>query len=134
LQIVISEDNLIVVALRAALADATKELTMAFVVVNLASEYLPDGSFHVYSPDVPGFHVVNQDRKRSQEQIFFETALPILRDTMAQRVFEAKVGEAVTIKDMPITTIESFVPHELARRLRRDAKPGIPTQVLAEIT
>ena len=107
---------------------------MAFVIVNLASEYLPDGSFHVYSPDVPGFHVVDRDRKRSKEQIFYETALPVLRDTIVQRVVEAKVGEAVSIKDMPITPVDSFVPHELSRRLRRDIKPGLPTRVLAEIT
>jgi hypothetical protein len=107
---------------------------MAWVIINLSSEYLPDGSFHVYSPDVPGFHVVDQDRKRSKEKVFYETALPILRETMAQRVAEAKVGEAVTIKDFAITSIDSFVPHELARRLRRDMKPGIPTRVLAEIT
>jgi hypothetical protein len=100
----------------------------------IESEYLPDGSFHVYSPEVPGFHVINQDLKRSKEQVFYETALPVLRETMAHRVFEAKVGSGVSIKDMPITPIESFVPHELTRRLRSDIKPGIPTQLLAEIT
>jgi hypothetical protein len=107
---------------------------MAWVVVNLSSEYLPDGSFHVYSTDVPGFHVIDQDRKRSKEQIFHETALPVLQDTMAQRVVEAKVGESVRIvTDLSITPIDSFVPHELSRRLRRDMKSGIPTRVLAEI-
>lgn len=108
---------------------------MAWVVVNLSSEYLPDGSFHVYSPDVPGFHVIDQGRKRTKEQIFYETALPVLQDTIVQRVVEAKVGGAVRIvTDMSITPIDSFVPHELSRRLRREMKPGLPTQVLAEIT
>jgi hypothetical protein len=116
------------------LADATEELTMAFVVVNLASEYLPDGSFHVYSPDVPGFHVIDRDGKRSHQQIFRETALPVLQETMTRRVVEAKVGETVLITDMPIVDIGSFVPRELQQQLlRRGSTPGIPKQLVAEI-
>ncbi len=106
---------------------------MAFVVVSLASEYLPDGSFHVYSPDVPGFHVIDRDGKRSHEQIFRETALPILQDTMSRRVVEAKVGERVRIADTAITEIGSFIPEEL-RRLHGDHRPSrIPKQLIAEI-
>jgi hypothetical protein len=107
---------------------------MAFVVVNLASEYLPDGSFHVYSPDVPGFHVIDRDGKRSHQQIFRETALPVLQETMSRRVLEAKVGERVRIADTDITEIGSFIPEEL-RRLHGDRRPlGIPRQLIAEIT
>lgn len=107
---------------------------MAFVIVNLASEYLPDGSFHVYSLDVPGFHVVERDGKKSHQQIFRETALPVLQETMTRRVVEAKVGERVKITDIPIAEIGSFVPEELSRRLRRDHRPSsIPKHLIAEI-
>jgi hypothetical protein len=108
---------------------------MAFVIVNLTSEYLPDGSFHVYSPDVPGFHIIERGSKRSHEQIFHETALPLLQDTMSRRVVEAKVGERVRFNgDMSVTEIGSFVPEELRNRIRRDRPSGIPRQLIAEIT
>jgi hypothetical protein len=104
---------------------------MAFVIVNIESEYLPDGALHVYSPEVPGFHVINRDRK-SRAEIFHETALPILEDTMSRRVVEAKVGERVRFRrETPITEIVNFVPEELNRRFR--AKMEIPKKLLAEI-
>jgi hypothetical protein len=105
---------------------------MACVIVNLASEYLPDGSFHVYSPNVPGFHVIEREHKRTNEQVFYETALPVLRETMSRRVAEAKVGEGVRFADVP-TPIDSFVPDELSRRLRRERPRDLPKQVIAEI-
>jgi hypothetical protein len=107
---------------------------MTFVVVNLASEYLPDGSFHVYSPDVPGFHVIDQGGKRSHEQIFRETALPVLEQTLSRRVLEAQVGKSVRItNDTPLTEVGSFVPNELRRRINRDRPFGIPKQLIAQI-
>src|SRR6266851_6608921 len=106
---------------------------MAFVVINLESEYLPDGSFHVYSPNVPGFHIIDRDGKRSHEQIFLETALPVLQETMSRRVVDAKVGERVRFNgDMRVTEIGSFVPEELRNRIRRDRPLGIPKQLIAE--
>ena len=108
---------------------------MAFLVVNLENEYLPDGSFHVYSPDVPGFHVVERDIKKSHQQIFHETALPILRDTMIRRVVEANVGKSVRlITETPLVQIRNFVPEELRQRLQEARPVGIPAQLLAEIT
>jgi hypothetical protein len=109
---------------------------MAFVVVNIESEYLPDGAFHIYSPDVPGFHVVERQR-RSQAEIFYETALPVLEQTMSGRVAAAKVGERVTFRfrEMPIIEIGKFVPDELNRRFRGSgSKTDIPKKLLAEIT
>jgi hypothetical protein len=104
---------------------------MAFVIVNIESEYLPDGALHVYSPEVPGFHVINRDRKPRAE-IFHETALPILEDTLSRRVVEAKVGERVRFRrETPITEIGNFVPEELSRRF--GAKTEIPKKLLAEI-
>lgn len=106
---------------------------MAFVIVNIESEYLPDGAFHVYSPDVPGFHVINRDRK-PQSEIFYETALPVLEQTMTRRVAEAKVGERVMFRfrDMPIVEIDKFIPGELNRRVH-GVKADIPKKLLAEI-
>ena len=108
---------------------------MAYLIVNLASEYLPDGSLHVYSPEVPGFHVIEQDTKRSHQDVFHETALPILQDTMTRRVVEANVGKNVRlVVDTPLLQISNFVPEELRRRVREQRPVGIPKQLIAQIT
>ncbi len=107
---------------------------MAYLIVSLATEYLPDGSLHVYSPEVPGFHIVEPDTKRSHQEIFRETALPILRDTMTRRVVEADVGKDVRLViDTPLLQISNFVPEELRRRVREERPVGIPSQLIAEI-
>lgn len=108
---------------------------MAYLIVNLASEYLPDGSFHVFSPEVPGFHVVEKDTKRSHHEVFLETALPILRDTMTRRILEANVGTNVRlVTDTPLLQISNFIPEELRRQVREQRPVGIPKQLIAEIT
>ena len=108
---------------------------MAYLIVNLASEYLPDGSLHVYSPEVPGFHVIEQDPKKSHQEVFLETALPVLQDTMTRRVVEANVGKNVRlVADTPLLQISNFVPEELRRRVREERPVGIPRQLIAEIT
>jgi hypothetical protein len=107
---------------------------MPFVVVTLASEYLPDGSFHVYSPNVPGFHVVHKNNKQTHEQLFHETALPILEETLTRRVIEAKVGERVIFdRQRTIAKVDSFVPDELRRAINRDRPFEIPHHIIAEI-
>jgi hypothetical protein len=106
---------------------------VAFVIVNVESEYLPDGALHVYSPDVPGFHVINRER-RSRSEIFYETALPVLEETLNRRVAEAKIGKQVhfRFRDLPIVDIGQFVPSELARRFS-GPKADVPKKLLAEI-
>jgi hypothetical protein len=107
---------------------------MPFVIVNIASEYLPDGSFHVYSPDVPGFHVVDGDHNRPRVEVFYNTALPILEDTLRQRIVQAQAGERIRFNhEMRIAHVESFVPAQL-RLLRADSRPEIPRQLIAEIS
>lgn len=110
---------------------------MAFVVVNVASEYLSDGSFHVYSPDVPGFHVIERDSKKSNEQVFWGPALRLLEETLSRRVVEANVGKTVYLekhtKETPLVEIHNFVPEELRRRLGGDRSRGLPSQLIAEI-
>jgi hypothetical protein len=104
---------------------------MAIVIVNLETQYLPDGSLHMYSPDVPGFHVVDHERKRSQEQLFHEIALPLLRDTITRRAVEAKIGDRVQVNWKDILNVKSVVPAELARRAKVQA---IPKQLIFEIS
>lgn len=107
---------------------------MAFVVINVASEYLPDGSLHVYSPDVPGFHVVERDSEKSQSEVFWGHALRLLEETMSRRVAEANVGTMVSFtQGVPLVEIHQFVPDELRHRLREHPRRAIPTQLIAEI-
>ena len=105
---------------------------MAFVVLNLASEYLPDGSCHIYSPNVPGFHVVEKRGGMSMEQLMREKALPILQDTLTRRVHESKTGKEVRFHG-PAVNITSFVPTELTARLHQKGAHSLPQQVVAEI-
>jgi hypothetical protein len=104
---------------------------MAIVIVNLETKYLPDGSVHMSSPDVPGFHVVDHGRERSREQFFVEIALPILEQTIGRRAAEAKIGERAQIRWKDILDVKSIVPAELERRVK---VPGIPRQLIAEIS
>jgi hypothetical protein len=106
---------------------------MAIVIVNLETQYLPDGSLHMSSPDVPGFHVVDREPKRSREQFFVETALPILEATIGRRAMEAKIGERAQIRWKDILDVKSVVPAELKRRAE-PVKGTIPRQLIAEIT
>src|SRR5689334_18270885 len=76
----------------AAVVDNEERTRMAIVVVELTSEYLPDGSFHVYSREVPGFHVVEPaGSKLSHRELYLEKIAPILRETMERRVIQAEV-------------------------------------------
>jgi hypothetical protein len=109
---------------------------MALVIVNLTSEYLPDGSFHVCSPEVPGFHVVEPPgSKVSHKTLFHEKIRPRLTETMQRRVAQAKVGSTVWFReDLPVAEVRNFIPEELRRRL--GGKPqanGIPALLIAEI-
>jgi hypothetical protein len=70
---------------------------MALVIFNLETEYLPDGCLHISSPDVPGFHVVDRERK-PPEQFFLETALPLLQATIHRRAVEARIGEHIQVR------------------------------------
>jgi hypothetical protein len=109
---------------------------MAIVVVSLTSEYLPDGSFHVYSPEIPGFHVVEPaGTKTSHETLFKEKIRPILGETMQRRVRQAEVGSVVGFRDdMPVVEIRNFTPDEIRRTLGgKDRANGIPAQLIAEI-
>ena len=110
---------------------------MAIVIINLASEYMPDGSFHVYSPEIPGFHVMSPaESKMSHATLFREKVQPILTETMKRRVTQAKVGHNVKFRDdLTVVQIPNFIPEELRRRLsdKRSAN-GIPAQLIAEIT
>jgi hypothetical protein len=107
---------------------------VSYFVVNLEREYLPDGTLHVYSPEVPGFHVTSPpDSKKSQRDIFNETALPILTDTLSRRVMEANVGKVVRIHNANLVKIRSFVPNELQRCLDRKESVDFPDQLLAQI-
>jgi hypothetical protein len=105
---------------------------MAIVIVNLETRYLPDGSLHMSSPDVPGFHVVDHERKRSQTQFFVEKALPLLEQTIGRRAAEAKIGERATVHWKNILDVKSVVPAELARRAK--VADVVPRQLIAEIT
>jgi hypothetical protein len=107
---------------------------MTIVIVNLETQYLPDGSLHMSSPDVPGFHVVNHDRKRSREQFFVETALPVLEQTIGRRALEAKIGERAKVRWQDVLDVNSVVPAELARRSVKMDRPTIPRRLIAEIT
>ena len=104
---------------------------MAIVIVNLETRYLPDGSLHMSSPDVPGFHVIDHERKQSREQFFHERALPLLRETICRRAMEAKIGDNVQVQWKDILDVKSVVPAELARRAK---VPGLPRQLIVEIT
>src|SRR6516162_475071 len=106
---------------------------MSIVIVNLETKYLPDGSLHMYSPDVPGFHVVDRERKRSREQLFVETALPLLEATISRRAVEAKIGERAQLRWKDILDVKSVVPAELKRRAVQ-VRGTIPRQLIAEIT
>jgi hypothetical protein len=108
------------------------EWDMAFVVLNLASEYLPDGSCHIFSPNVPGFHVVEKKGGMSMEKLMHEKAMPILQDTLTRRVQESKMGKEVRFRG-PALSITSFVPLELNNRLRQKGWQSLPQQVIAEI-
>jgi hypothetical protein len=105
---------------------------MAIVIINLETQYLPDGYIHISSPDVPGFHVVDHERKGTPEQFFLETALPVLQDTIGRRVIEAKIGERVQLRWKEILGVKSVTPAELARRVKLAEMP--PRHLIAEIS
>ena len=104
---------------------------MAVVIVNLETEYLPDGSVHISSPDVPGFHAVDRER-RPPKQFFLETALPLLRATIHRRAVEAKIGEHVQLRWEDVLGVKKVVPGELANRVKVPHMP--PKQLIAEIS
>jgi hypothetical protein len=104
---------------------------MAIVIVNLEARYLPDGSLHISSPDVPGFHVVDRERKQP-EQFFLETALPLLQATIHRRAVEARIGEHVQVRWKDILSVKRLVPVELANRTKVPEMP--PRQLIAEIS
>jgi hypothetical protein len=110
---------------------------MAIVVVKLTSEYLPDGSFHVYSPEVPGFHVVEPaGSKTTHKELFEKKVEPLLRETMERRVTQAEVGKEVWFRDdLRVTDVANFIPDELRRTFhgKHHANGSIPTQLIAEI-
>jgi hypothetical protein len=109
---------------------------MAYVVISLASEYLQDGSFHVYSPQVPGFHIVEQLPRDEHEVLYNQKVLPRLRETLERRVLDAKVGRKVHLHEQYVANIQSFVPDELRRCMGDEQKlvgNAFPSQVIAEI-
>lgn len=103
---------------------------MAFVVVNLASEYLPDGSFHVFSPNIPGFHVLDKTAA-SRRQLFETKVLPILNETLRRRVSEAGVGKDIRIYDEPVG-VRNFIPEELRRQFGERDHSNMPDQLIAQ--
>jgi hypothetical protein len=108
---------------------------MALIIINLETRYLSDGSLHISSPDVPGFHVVDNERKKSREQFFFEKALPVLQEIIGRRAVEAKIGERAEVRWKDILDVKSIVPSELARgEARRSKVSQVPRQLIAEIT
>ena len=100
---------------------------MSRVVIGLRQERLADGSHHVFSPNVPGFHVVDQDRDRAMKE-----GLRILETTLRDRAKEAGIGREIKLVDAPIE-IEHFVPDELRKHLGGERARNIPTRVMVEI-
>jgi hypothetical protein len=89
----------------------------------------------VYSPEVPGFHIVEHGRDMSPWDLFREKVRPILTETMQYRVDEAKVGGRVRLREEATVGFEKFIPDEITRRLGGvSIKHEIPAQVIAEIT
>ena len=102
---------------------------MALVVIGLVTETLADGSWHVYSPNVPGFHVVEGDRNDA-----IAAAREILYETLKDRVQEARVGDDVRLIDTTPVEISNFIPSELRRSLKHANKAGAPDRIMVEIT
>lgn len=101
---------------------------MPFVVIGLKGENMADGSFHVYSPNVPGFHVVDENKSAA-----YERASSVLRETLVRRMSaatERKDGTEINIH-VP-AEIYSFVPGELKRGLEV-SRNAAPEQLIVEI-
>jgi hypothetical protein len=101
---------------------------MAFVIISLAKETLADGTCHIYSPNVPGFHVVDHDSKQA-----YKEAVPILIATLGDRVREAEVGDGVRWLEAPVVEVDDFVPGELRRNFHHH-KAQWPDRMIFEIT
>jgi hypothetical protein len=101
---------------------------MALVVIGLLRERLADGSYHVFSPNVPGFHVVEQDQENAMKE-----AMPILERTLAERAEEAGIGKEVKLTPAPIE-INHFVPDELRQHFGKERPRNAPERIMVEIT
>jgi hypothetical protein len=99
---------------------------MRFMVVDLVTENMPDGSFHVYSPNVPGFHVVEKDEKKA----VYAKAHRILYDTVCRRAQEA--GHEGDVKMHDAASIRNLTPSDLRNELHRKAAGKLPDRLVIE--
>jgi hypothetical protein len=100
---------------------------MEMIVVSLVGEDREDGTYHVYSPIVPGFHVVRDDATTAYEQ-----AVPILQETLSRRAAAASRKVEVYVP----AVVNNFVPDEIRRRFsdRMVEHSRRPTHLIAAIS
>jgi hypothetical protein len=80
---------------------------MEMVVVSLVGEDRGDGTYHVYSPVVPGFHIVDDS-----PALAYERAIPVLQETLSRRAVSANRKVEVYV---PVQ-VDNFVPDEIRRK------------------
>src|SRR5467141_2813705 len=100
---------------------------MPFVVVDLKQETLADGSHHIYSPNVPGFHVVDPNQDAA-----IEYAMPVLHNTLRDRLIEAGFSCDVRFIDRG-SEIRQFCPDELRQHLGAERVRTMPNRIIVEI-
>lgn len=107
-----------------------RESTMTLVAIELLTEELTDGSWHVHSPNVPGFHVV----EKQERDAVITLALPVLQATLRDRVREGEVGGEVRILLGPVHYVEKFTPRLLRDEIVSGTRYRSQDQIIVEIT
>jgi hypothetical protein len=99
---------------------------MKLVLIALIGETL-EGSYHLYSPAVPGFHVIEANEEKA-----YKHGVKILEETLQRRANE--VGHEIRLHT-PVE-VDGFIPGEVKRyfdRNERSERQMRPTHLVAEI-
>jgi hypothetical protein len=100
------------------------EVAMSIIVIDVKDEKHPDG-VHVFSPQVPAFHIIEQTKAKALRQ-----GLPILKETVQQRRAE-EAGQSVTFR--PTMPIDAVIPREI-RELASRRPARMPRQFVVEFS